>query len=228
MKNRFVILLVISMIALGAICGIVFYFMFMSSEGLLIFHCILVGMFFGLLDSAIALYFIKKYTTIKTDNERLEQQLRIDKLTQLYNRYAFDSDIKGQLYSEKCSMIFIDIDNFRSFNNDFGHHAGDKVLVRCAQLIKNCIRSSDRIYRYGGEEIVIILDGCPKTEAEKIGVTIVETIHNYDNTPYSNITVSAGVAAIPDDAKDIDHLIKVSDAALITAKKKGKNRVVKS
>jgi len=194
----------------------------------LIFHCILVGMFFGLLDSAIALYFIKKYTTIKTDNERLEQQLRIDKLTQLYNRYAFDSDIKGQLYSEKCSMIFIDIDNFRSFNNNYGHHAGDKVLVRCAQLIKKCVRVSDRVYRYGGEEIVIILDGCPKAEAEKIGVTIVETIQNYDNEPYSNITVSAGVASMPDDAKDIDQLIRVSDAALIMAKKQGKNQAVKS
>ncbi len=226
MKNKSIAVLFFSMIALGAICGTVFYFLFMSTGGLLIIHCISVGIFFGVLNALTAILFIKKYTTVKSDNERLGQQIRVDKLTQLSNRYAFDEDIKHIDPGTACSMIFIDIDNFRGFNNNYGHHAGDKVLIRCADIIKDNISSSDRVYRYGGEEIVIILDGRHKIEAEEIGQNILQKIRNLDNSPYSNITISAGIASIPDDAKTIEQLVKLSDSALIKAKKQGKNRIV--
>lgn len=216
------------MILLGAVCGIVFYYMFMFTGGLLILHCVSVGIFYGLLNSFTALFFIKKYTIVKSDNKRLEQQIRMDKLTQLYNRHAFDNDIKNKnLNSEATySMIFLDIDNFRSFNNKYGHPAGDKILSNCANIIKNNIRTSDMPYRYGGEEIVIMLDSCPKKEAERIAQNIIEAICSHDNAPYPQVTVSAGIASIPDDAETIDQLIKNSDLALMKAKKEGKNMVV--
>jgi len=226
--NKFIVVMFISMILLGAVCGATFYFMFMFTGGVPIFHCISVGIFFGLLNSFTVLFFIRKYSNIKLDNKELERQMRIDNLTKLYNRYAFDSDIKNLTTEDQCSMIFIDIDNFRSFNNDYGHHSGDKVLTNCAEIIRRSVRLSDMVYRYGGEEIVIILERCSKAEAERIGWNIVESIRNFDNSPYPMITVSAGVATIPDDTASIDKLIKLSDLALLRAKKLGKNQVISS
>lgn len=229
MKDRkFIPIMFISMILLGAVCGAVFYSMFMLSGGVPILHCISVGIFFGLLNSFTALFFIKKYSDVELDNRKLEQQMRIDNLTKLYNRYAFDNDIKNLNPEDQVSMIFIDIDNFRSFNNNHGHHAGDKVLTNCAEIIRRSVRLTDNVYRYGGEEIVIILERCLKADAERIAGDIVESIRNHDNSPYQSITVSAGVATIPDDAESIGQLIKISDMALLKAKKLGKNQVVSS
>lgn len=227
-ENKFIVIMFISMILLGVLCGVVFYYMFMYAGGILILHCILVGILFGLINSFTALFFMKKNSNIESDNKKLEQQMRVDNLTKLYNRYAFDIDIKNLNPEDQCSMIFIDIDNFRSFNNNHGHHVGDKVLTSCAEIIRRIIRFSDMVYRYGGEEIVIILEKCSKAEAERIGRDIVESIHNYDNAPFPMITVSAGVATIPDDTVSIDQLIKLSDLALLRAKKLGKNQVVSS
>lgn len=226
--NKFIVIMFISMILLGAVFGAVFYYMFMFTGGILILHCILVGIFFGLINSFTALFLVKKYSDVKLDNKKLERQMRIDNLTKLYNRYAFDNDIKNLNPEDQSSMIFIDIDNFRSFNNNHGHHAGDKVLISCAEIIRRNIRFSDKVYRYGGEEIVIILERSSKADAERIGWDIVESIRNYDNSPYPMITVSAGVATIPDDAESIGQLIKLSDLALLRAKKLGKNQVVSS
>ena len=123
-------------------------------------------------------------------------------------------------------MIYLDIDDFRIFNNTYGHHAGDKVLKCCADIIKNCIRSSDKAYRYGEEELVAILGGCTKKDAARIGQSIVDSIRNYDNTPYSKMTISAGVASMPDDAQTFDQLLRASDLALLKAKNQGKNQLV--
>jgi diguanylate cyclase len=147
-------------------------------------------------------------------------------LTELYNRYAFENDIKSFNCDIVYSMIYLDIDDFRNFNNTYGHPAGDEVLKSCANIIKNCIRYSDIAYRYGGEELVVILCGCTKKDTVRIGQSIVENIHNHDNTPYSKMTISAGVASMPDDAQSFDQLIKASDSALLKAKNQGKDQLV--
>lgn len=226
MKKRFVAIVILSMVVFGAISGGAFYILFMSAMDYLIFHCIGMGIIFGLLNSFITLFFIKKYSIIKSNNERLGQEIRVDKLTELYNRYAFENDVKSFNSNVVYSMIYLDIDNFRRFNNTYGHHAGDKVLNSCANIIKNCIRYSDKAYRCGGEELVVILGGCTKKDAVRIGQSIVENIRNYDNTPYSKMTISAGVASMPDDAQTFDQLIKASDSALLKAKNQGKDQLV--
>lgn len=155
MKKRFVAIVILSMVVLGAISGCAFYILFISTKDSLIFHCIVTGIIFGLLNSFITLIFIKKYSIIKSNNERLGQEIRVDKLTELYNRYAFENDIKSFNCDIVYSMIYLDIDNFRNFNNTYGHHAGDKVLNSCANIIKNCIRYSDIAYRYGGSSNIM-------------------------------------------------------------------------
>lgn len=122
-------------------------------------------------------------------------------------------------------MIFFDADNFRDYNNVYGHQVGDKILIDCANIIKSNIRDTDFAYRYGGEEIVVILTSCSKKEAGKIAQNIVENICNNDNILYPPMTISAGVASMPEDVQSFDQLIRVSDLALLQAKKNGKNQV---
>lgn len=226
MRKRYFAIVIISMVLLGAISGCAFYILFMSQKENLFFHCIGTGIIFGFINSLVTIFFIAKYSIIKYKNERLGQELRVDKLTGLYNRYALENDIKNFNLNKIYSIIFLDIDNFSNFNNIYGHHAGDIVLKSCASIIKNSIRSSDIAYRYGGEEIVIILCDCTKKDATRIGQSIVENIRNYDNIPYSKITISAGVASMPDDAQTFDQLIKASDLALLKAKNHGKDQLV--
>lgn len=228
MKKSFIALIFITMISFGVICGIAFYVIFISSTDNLILHCALLGALFGLLNSFISLYFIKKYKAINIKNESLKHELRKDKLTGLYSRYAYMTDYETVIPDISYSLIYLDIDDFRKFNNNYGHAAGDDVLINCANIIKNSIRSSDMAYRYGGEEILVVLSGCKKNEAIKIGQNIITNVHDFNNKPYPQITISAGIATIPDDAFNFEQLIKASDAALLTAKRQGKNQVIAS
>lgn len=226
MKKRFATLVVLSMVLLGAICGYMFYLLFMSTKENLLLHCITTGVVYGLINSVVTLFFINKYSTMKADNEKLEHDIRIDRLTGLYNRYALEHDVERFDENSVYSIIYLDIDDFSNFNNTYGHEAGDIVLKNVAKIIKNSIRTIDRAYRFGGEELVVILDTCTKDTAIKIGNKIIENIRGYDNTPYAGITASAGTASFPDDAKSFADLLKAGDIALYNAKELGKDRMV--
>lgn len=224
MIKRLVIILVLSMIALGILFGLVLYWVIMSVSENFLMHCIIMGAVFGLINSVIALIFLKIFSDLKAKNQMLDMEIQIDKLTGLYNRRAFDNDIRRINPKTIYSMIFMDIDNFRDFNNIHGHQIGDKILVDFANIIKNSIRHTDFAYRYGGDEIVVLLPDCGKKEAGKIAQNIIIGIQNYDNAPYPLMSVSAGVASMPEDAQSFDQLIKVSDLAMAKAKSIGKNQ----
>ena len=223
--RKWVILLFLSMILLGALYGLILYWVFIFISQNLLAHCVLMGCLFGLVNAFVALLFIKSYSEARINNVKLNLALRKDKLTGLYNRHAFDSDIRMEPRSN-CSMIFLDMDDFSDFNNNYGHQVGDRMLIIFADITKSRIRLSDSAYRYGGEEIVVILHGCDKLEATKIAQNIVDGLQNHNNSPYQPLTVSAGVASMPEDAQSFDLLIKASDSAMLTAKKIGKNQVV--
>jgi len=226
MNKKFTAIVILSMILLGAICGYMFYMIFMSTSESLLIHCVSTGIFYGLINSLVTLFFIYRYSILKADKQKLEQEIRIDKLTGLYNRYACEEDIKSLSNSSTYTVIYLDIDDFSKFNNIYGHEAGDNVLKNVAMTIKSSIRNIDKAYRYGGEEVIVILDECAKELAMKIGNRIVDNIRNSDNTPYSGITVSAGLASAPVDAESFANLLKASDIALYRAKEFGKDRLV--
>ncbi len=225
MKKRYAANLISAMIMLGAISGYIFHILFFETNDNLM-HCIVTGTMFGFINSLFVLLCYKKYKSIKTSNKVLERQIRLDNLTELYNRYALEKDIDGINTDAVNSVIYVDIDNFSDFNNTYGHATGDKILKIVANIIKNSIRSVDIVYRYGGEEFVVILRDTTKSEAIIIGHRIVKNICNFDNSPYSNMTISAGVATMPEDAKAFDELLKASDTALLKAKNYGKNQLV--
>lgn len=215
--------LVVPMVIIGVLYASVLHFMTIPVFNNILLHCIIFGAAFGLINFVAAYLFFKRFDKLKELNNQLSSTLITDKLTGLFNRRAFDNDIKNVGHDGRYSLIFIDIDNFRDFNNHFGHDIGDDVLRKVGQTIKNCVRATDRVYRYGGEEIVLLLMDCDKKNASRMAEKIRSEISGLDNRPYSQITVSLGVSSFPDDGCYIQDVIVASDKALLKAKKSGKN-----
>lgn len=165
---------------------------------------------------------------------KVQQAAVTDKLTGLYNRLYFedrlDFDIKrGKRYGHMVSLLFMDIDHFKICNDTYGHTAGDEVLCQLCDLLRNLVRKTDLVARYGGEEIVIVLPSTSKEQAaalaEKIRITVSDHEFTHE-TAKIHTTVSIGVASYPADANESDDLIKKTDFAMYEAKKQGRNKVV--
>ncbi|WP_338056048.1 GGDEF domain-containing protein [Thermanaerosceptrum fracticalcis] len=120
------------------------------------------------------------------------------------------------------SVIFLDVDYFKAYNDTYGHVAGDVVLQKTAEIIKNSIRSVDIAGRYGGEEFVIILPGTEKEGAAKVANRIRKSIETYP-FPYRQVTASLGIALAKNN-DSVDSLLERADQALYQAKRQGKNR----
>lgn len=165
----------------------------------------------------------------------LEDLVNIDGLTQLYNhRYFYDALIEkvkiGERDNKPVSMIFIDIDYFKQYNDTFGHQKGDYVLKKIGALIKENSREDDIAARYGGEEFAIILPDTDEENALNIAENLRQKIENSsfegeESQPNGKITASMGVSVFPDKAKNEVELIKSADDALYRAKFFNKNRV---
>lgn len=216
--------LLIAMVLTGILYSVVLlYFMPMPLFDNLLLHCIILGTLFGLTNFIVAVLFNKRVEKLKSLNQQLKSSLMKDSLTGLLNRRAFDQAIKEVDDRGLYSIIFLDVDNFRDFNNHFGHDIGDNVLRKVGETIKACVRATDRVYRYGGEEITLILMDCDKKNALKTAEKIRSEISRLDNQAYPQITVSLGVSSYPDDGRYIHEIIVASDKALLKAKQSGKN-----
>ena len=130
------------------------------------------------------------------------------------------------------SLAMLDIDNFKAFNDTYGHQAGDAVLKGISQVLKDSVRITDTVARYGGEEFVILM---PETNvdgteivAERIRKNVEETEFVYRNEKM-NVTVSIGLASYPQEGiASEEDILKAADIALYKAKEAGRNRVVMS
>lgn len=215
------------MVLIGIIHSALTHFMVVPFFNSIIVKCLILGIVFGLINYIAAELFVRRLDKLKKVNMQLRVKINTDKLTGMLNRRAFDEDIKNlEEHNGSYALIFIDIDNFRDFNNRFGHDVGDGVLVKVGQTIQACVRAGDRVYRYGGEEIVLLLRDCDKTNAWKMAETIRSEISGLDNGSYPQITISLGVSSYPDDGESIHDLIVASDQALLRAKQSGKNCTV--
>lgn len=163
------------------------------------------------------------------------QRLSItDGLTGLFVHRHFqarlDEEMKrAERYKESLSLIMLDIDHFKKFNDSFGHLAGDAVLKRVAQRIREGVEHVDIVSRYGGEEFVVILPKRDKGQARLLAEKIRQNIEK-DEISYEGkelkVTVSSGLASFPDDAMTKKGLIDKADQALYRAKHDGRNRVM--
>ncbi|MGI6225900.1 MAG: diguanylate cyclase [Peptococcales bacterium] len=157
-----------------------------------------------------------------------------DELTKLYNVRYFRQRLTTEVakaYKSELSLLIIDIDHFKIYNDLFGHLEGDKVLRKIGAILKDSFRATDVVARYGGEEFSVILPEMNKEKAkevaDRIRVKIRETpIEGEEQLPGGKLTVTIGVASVPDDAKTAEDLIGIADDALYHGKYGSRDIVV--
>jgi diguanylate cyclase (GGDEF)-like protein len=188
------------------------------------------------MDNAITIKELKRQITVlKKENEKLRQSAIIDELTQLYNRrgfnqlgsYFFNKKPKNKIDQRKKIkqnvMLFLDLDDFKLVNDNYGHLKGDKVLKAFASFLKKKTRKEDLIVRFGGEEFLIILNNINLKEGIKKANTLLNDIRKQK---FSKIKITCCIGII-DLSKEynISKAIKKADKLMYQAKKNGKNTI---
>lgn len=170
-----------------------------------------------------------------THDQHIEEAARIattDPLTGLYSKNVFAISLEKEIikairHKKALSLIIIDIDDFKSINDTYGHQEGDKVIVKLVQIIKRNIRKSDWLARYGGDEFIVIMPETVIEEAttvsERIRMNVFELLKNNER----NITISIGISTLSESVNSSYDLIKSADDALYKAKQSGKNNTEK-
>lgn len=154
-------------------------------------------------------------------------QSRTDSLTRLTNRRGMEEHMKKWLEEEKpFSLILLDIDHFKRVNDTYGHAAGDHVLQFLAMQMTETAGPNHICCRYGGEEFVILLPDTAQQDAVKVAERLRSKMERTVSPCGDIVTVSAGVAAYPEHASDLDGLVAKADASLYEAKKRGRNQIV--
>ena len=158
-----------------------------------------------------------------------------DALTGLGNRHALEAEFPELISqcrsnNETASLIMVDVDNFKTFNDRFGHVAGDRALTAVARVLRKQFRSLDKLIRFGGDEFAVLLPGVAEEEALEIANRVRIAINgdhkaNIDSLIQIPIEISMGVAELGDDAC-LEELMHAADAALYRAKRAGRNQVV--
>lgn len=169
---------------------------------------------------------------LQAANAELQRQANTDALTQLLNRRGFDTQATLALALARrsgrpLSMISLDIDFFKSVNDQFGHDAGDSVLANLADILRQRTRQADIVARIGGEEFALLLPDTSASAAQQLAQELLESIERTPIPTVGHITVSAGVSSLRSEeaSDDLHSMIKRSDEALYEAKRAGRNRV---
>lgn len=162
-------------------------------------------------------------------NTKLESLARIDSLTEIKNRRAFNEKLQEEWarsarYRTPLSMVLLDVDNFKSYNDSFGHPAGDEVLKKVASVLDAAVRGTDFLARYGGEEFVLLL---PNTDADGAMILAERLRQKIADVPWKErpVTVSLGVGSTFGGPEPATDLTTVADGALYGSKAAGRNRV---
>lgn len=178
----------------------------------------------------------KSRSELEKANHTLEQMARKDPLTGIWNRRHYDEAIeiewrRGLRSQKPITLMILDIDNFKQYNDCYGHVAGDECLIKIAQAVHALFRrSGDLTIRFGGEEFVVVMPAAEKDEATKMADEILERIAQlnipHERSPViSRVSVSIGVTSmVPEHHHSFEELLLTADKALYQAKSAGRNR----
>ena len=175
---------------------------------------------------------VKEDITQRKKNEKqMWRQAHYDSLTDLPNRKLFIKNLERAIESTDqesslMAVLYIDLDGFKAINDDYGHAAGDELLVKTAQRLTGCVRSTDSVARLGGDEFTIILTNiCKNTVAHTVAEKVIYALAQPFALQQATVSISAsiGVALYPEDAQTLDELIDCADSAMYQAKQAGRN-----
>jgi diguanylate cyclase (GGDEF)-like protein len=181
----------------------------------------------------------RRITTLHADlahyRRVLSRQARTDPLTGLDNRLKLSEDLeqlhrRSGRYGEQYSLAMCDVDNFKSYNDVYGHQAGDLALRAVGAALLGIVRKSDNVYRYGGEEFLLVLPQQSVSAAKALMERVLEAVRDlaivHAGDPSGQLRLSAGISSFSADHRvDADTLVGEADAALYAAKAAGRNRV---
>ena len=165
--------------------------------------------------------------------QHLEYQTHVDSLTGLFNRRAFEKKIveefeRAKRYQHPISLLILDIDNFKTINDTYGHHGGDTALVKISETLRAKTRRSDFPSRYGGEEFVLILPETDQESALQVANKVQDEIRSCvfgSNNKHFSLTVSIGISSTSNrEYSDWNQMLNAADQALYVAKNNGKDR----
>jgi diguanylate cyclase (GGDEF)-like protein len=185
-------------------------------------------------DFIIALFLVTSLTTflIHKDKKAAFRSTTVDTLTRAYNigyfRECLDRTLNNhEITGEPAALLFIDVDNFKTVNDTYGHLRGDQVLKAVGQAILLAIRKHDMVFRYGGDEFAVILHYSSRDEALQVAERICRNVkRSVDGlTTFMKVTVSVGAAVLDEEFTDKKMLLEAADKALYEAKRQGRNRV---
>ncbi|KUM35498.1 diguanylate cyclase [Arthrobacter sp. EpRS71] len=180
----------------------------------------------------IRLLAAQRITSLHADLARyrsaLTEQARTDPLTKLHNRLKLAEDL-GTLDRDYC-LAMVDVDNFKSYNDIYGHQAGDAALISIAATLAGEVRKSDAVYRFGGEEFLLVLRDQQADDArivlERVRSAVQDSRIEHSGDPDGVLTISAGISAFTDGHRaGTEQLLREADLALYAAKASGRNRV---
>jgi len=174
---------------------------------------------------------VKKYIQeLENTNRKLDKLATFDMLTGVYNRRKFEQDValaaeKKEKYGSPFAIIMFDMDGFKQINDQYGHKMGDVILQEIASVVKRILRETDKLFRWGGYEVVNLLQETSLKNAFKAAEKVRKTIEAYEfEIENDNLTISLGVGEYMQ-GDSIDQFLSYVDNALLKAKSNGKNRV---
>lgn len=200
----------------------------------------------GKLDGQILDYMVRYLSNLDTivssfaEMKKMEDLAHLDDVTGLYNQRKLFKDLdhfikKHKDYKEEFSLLFIDIDHFKSVNDGHGHLVGTHLLAELAILLRKVLRETDKIYRYGGDEFVMIIPDSNTEIAKVVGTRILNAVKNneFTNAKFEEdtgsesfrLSVSIGVAGFPSDAKTREEILDMADKMMYEAKQAGRGQV---
>jgi diguanylate cyclase (GGDEF)-like protein len=191
-----------------------------------LYRNMMIGLLITVIVFLIIIWIIRKY------NRQLEEMASIDELTELYNRRVFTDLLKrevrtAQRYQQSLGLLMIDIDDFKSVNDTYGHLVGDQLLKTVAKKIEAIVRESDLVGRWGGDEFIVMLHNTGEQEAYQTALRLMKEIEETvleTEWGYINATISVGYANAEKEFNWFE-LIQKADEALLCSKREGKNRV---
>jgi diguanylate cyclase (GGDEF)-like protein len=177
----------------------------------------------------------QKNTQLEKANRILKDLACRDGLTRLYNHRYFQDVINNEIFraqrnGEVFSLLFMDLDHFKHYNDTHGHLEGDRLLRKIGEILLKAVRRTDIVARYGGEEFVVMLPATPKKNAAVMGEKLRRYIETYpfpgrESQPLKKVTISVGIATFPEDGAQRPELVERADGAMYRAKKLGRNAV---